>query len=68
MRGSIERTAAARVAAASARLARAAGEALPEDRIEDHGAGIAIHGAGLVRRLAFDGRLRGLGKLAGRGR
>ncbi len=68
MKGRIERIAAARVARASARLARVAGEALPEDRVEDHGAGIAIRGAGLVRRLAFDARLRGLGALAGRGR
>ncbi len=42
-------------------LAEAAAADLPGDlRVERIADGVAIHGPGLVRRLAFDARLRGL--------
>ena len=55
-----ERRATARVSAITDALIDAAGD-LPGDlAVERIREGVAIRGPGLVRRLAFDGRLRGL--------
>ena len=58
--GRVGRIAARRVSALSDALAEAARD-LPDDlmveRLDD---GVALRGPALVRRLAFDGRLRGL--------
>ena len=55
-----ERIAARRVSAIADALADAAGDLPRELAVERLDDGIAIRGPGLVRRLAFDGRLRGL--------